>query len=166
VDQRAWRIALTAGPENNLSFAGIEVANDIEPERMARNLADRDIAVETDDDTLAAERGVTQLEFYHCNPRHHTLALSPIKADRRTRHFLLQAESFDDVGFALDGAQASGAKVSATLDRHTNDHMISFYALTPAGFEVEYGFGARTVDGETWVDALYHRPSNSGDKRL
>jgi 3,4-dihydroxy-9,10-secoandrosta-1,3,5(10)-triene-9,17-dione 4,5-dioxygenase len=41
--------------------------------------------------------------------------------------------------------------VSATLGRHANDLMVSFYARTPGGFDVEYGTDGRRVDDATWV---------------
>ncbi|MEQ9317284.1 hypothetical protein [Parvibaculum sp.] len=43
-----------------------------------------------------------------------------------------------------------GVTLRSTLDRHTNDHMVSFYMATPSGFEVEFGTGARTVDDKDW----------------
>lgn len=107
----------------------------------------------------------TQLEFYHCNPRHHTLALVPLRRPRRIFHFMVQAQSVDDVGFALDRAMAAGSRITSTLGRHTNDHMLSFYAGTPGGIEVEFGCGARTVDDATWIVELHHRPSIWGHKR-
>ena len=106
-----------------------------------------------------------EMEFYHCNPRHHTLALVPVPAPKRLHHFMLQVNTLDEVGFALERAQAAGVPITATLGRHTNDHMISFYARTPSGFEVEYGFGARTVDETTWRVARHDAPSSWGHKR-
>lgn len=111
------------------------------------------------------DAGQIELEFYHCNARHHTLALLPFRPARRLRHFMLQSLTLDDVGFTLDRVMADGAKLTATLGRHTNDHMISFYALTPPGIEIEFGFGARTVDDATWQTALHHSPSIWGHKR-
>jgi biphenyl-2,3-diol 1,2-dioxygenase len=90
------------------------------------------------------------LTFLHCNPRHHTLAFGEIPARKRLMHFMLQAKSIDDVGSTLYLAQDRGIPISGSLGRHTNDHMVSFYMRSPSGFEVEYGFGARTVDDETW----------------
>jgi biphenyl-2,3-diol 1,2-dioxygenase len=109
--------------------------------------------------------GQTELEFYHCNPRPHTLALVPARRPRRLFHFMVQVADIDDVGFALDRVLASGAKLTATLGRHTNDHMVSFYAATPGGIEVEYGCGARTIDDTVWRVALHHKPSMWGHKR-
>jgi 2,3-dihydroxybiphenyl 1,2-dioxygenase len=107
-----------------------------------------------------------ELEFYHCNPRHHTLALVPVPAPKRLHHFMLQVNTLDEVGFALERAEAAGVPITATLGRHTNDHMVSFYARTPSGFEVEYGFGARIVDDATWRVARHDAPSSWGHKRL
>ena len=106
-----------------------------------------------------------ELEFYHCNPRHHTLALVPAPAPKKLHHFMLQVNSIDEVGFAMERAQAAGVPITASLGRHTNDYMISFYARTPSGFEVEYGFGARTVDDATWRVARHDAPSSWGHKR-
>jgi 2,3-dihydroxybiphenyl 1,2-dioxygenase len=105
------------------------------------------------------------MEFYHCNPRHHTLAIIPVAARRRLHHFMLQVPTLDAVGFALERAEAAAAPITATLGRHTNDRMISFYARTPAGFEVEYGFGAIEIDDTTWRVGRHDKPSSWGHKR-
>jgi 2,3-dihydroxybiphenyl 1,2-dioxygenase len=106
------------------------------------------------------------MEFFHCNPRHHTVALVPMAAPKRMHHFMLQAGSIDDVGFALERAEAAKVPITSTLGRHTNDQMISFYARTPSGFEVEFGFGARTVDDATWRIARHDKPSSWGHKHV
>jgi biphenyl-2,3-diol 1,2-dioxygenase len=113
---------------------------------------------------LGPDRSI-DLEFYHCNPRHHSLALVPIPAPKRLFHFMLQVASLDEVGFALERAEAAGVAITATLGRHTNDHMVSFYARTPSGFEVEYGCGARTVDDATWRVVRHDATSSWGHKR-
>jgi extradiol dioxygenase len=48
---------------------------------------------------------------------------------------------------------------SNLLGRHSNDRMISFYAETPSGFNLEFGSGAITITPETWVVRHYDRPS-------
>ncbi|MDB5483323.1 MAG: 2,3-dihydroxybiphenyl 1,2-dioxygenase [Caulobacteraceae bacterium] len=106
-----------------------------------------------------------EMEFFHCNPRHHTLALIPFAAPRRLHHFMIQAFTLDAVGFALERAQAAGTLIAATLGRHTNDHMVSFYARTPSGFEVEFGFGAQEVDDATWRVTRHDKPSSWGHRR-
>ena len=105
------------------------------------------------------------MEFFHCNARHHTLALIPAPMPKRLHHFMLQVPSIDSVGFALERAEAAGAPITATLGRHTNDQMVSFYARTPGGFEVEFGYGALEVDDATWRVARHDKPSSWGHKR-
>ena len=51
---------------------------------------------------------------------------------------MLQLESLDDVGAAYYQCQDREIPISATLGRHTNDHMVSFYMVSPSGFEIEY----------------------------
>ena len=106
-----------------------------------------------------------EMEFFHCNPRHHTLALIPLPAPKRMHHFMLQANAMDDVGFALERAEAAKVPITSSLGRHTNDQMISFYARTPSDFEVEFGYGARVVDDATWRVSRYDAPSTWGHKR-
>jgi 2,3-dihydroxybiphenyl 1,2-dioxygenase len=105
------------------------------------------------------------MEFFHCNPRHHTLALMPVPLTKRLHHFMVQVPELDAVGFALERATAAGATITASLGRHTNDQMVSFYSRTPAGFEVEFGQGAIEVDEATWRVSRHDRPSSWGHKR-
>lgn len=104
------------------------------------------------------------LHFLYCNPRHHTLAFAEAPASKRLQHFMLQVPSIDDVGFALDRAKQQEVPITMTLGRHTNDQMISFYAKTPSGFEVEYGAGAVSVD-ESWTAVRHDRISVWGHHR-
>ena len=106
-----------------------------------------------------------EMEFYHCNPRHHTLALMPIPMPKRLHHFMIQVPTLDAVGFALERATAAAAAITASLGRHTNDQMVSFYSRTPAGFEVEFGQGAIEVDDATWRVGRHDKPSTWGHKR-
>ena len=97
-----------------------------------------------------------QLAFFHCNPRHHTIAFfARPNPPKRLNHFMLQVQSMDDVGSTYDLCQDQGTPIARTLGRHTNDHMVSFYMQSPSGFEIEYGWGARVVDDSTW-QVQYH----------
>lgn len=107
-----------------------------------------------------------RLAFFHCNPRHHTLAFYAMpQPPKRLNHFMLQVKSLDDVGATYYLCQDQGVPITRNLGRHTNDHMVSFYLRSPSGFEVEYGWGARVVDDNTWQVQLHtsgsmwgHRP--------
>jgi 2,3-dihydroxybiphenyl 1,2-dioxygenase len=90
------------------------------------------------------------LTFMHCNPRHHSIAFGELPAQKRLHHFMLQVNTVDDVCSTMYLCQDRGVPIAATLGRHTNDHMVSFYLRTPSGFEIEYGYGARTVDDAIW----------------
>ena len=91
------------------------------------------------------------MRFLGCNPRHHSLALAPFPAPAGIVHLMVEVASLDDVGRAMDRCTRRGAPVSATLGRHANDEMVSFYVRTPGGFDIEYGTDGRLVDDATWV---------------
>jgi biphenyl-2,3-diol 1,2-dioxygenase len=105
------------------------------------------------------------LEFYHCNPRHHTLALAPMPAPKRIHHFMVEMASLDDVGFAMDRLGRLGVKQTMTLGKHTNDQMVSFYAATPSGFEVEVGTAGIAVHDDVWRVTHHEAISMWGHKR-
>jgi 3,4-dihydroxy-9,10-secoandrosta-1,3,5(10)-triene-9,17-dione 4,5-dioxygenase len=91
------------------------------------------------------------LRFFGCNPRHHSLAFLPMPTPSGIVHLMVEVENTDDVGLCLDRAERRGVKMSATLGRHVNDLMLSFYMKTPGGFDVEFGCEGRTVDDEAWI---------------
>ncbi len=88
-----------------------------------------------------------RIDFMHCaNGRHHSLALFEGEVPSGCVHLMVEVTSIDAVGHAHDRMLASGARPMATIGRHTNDHMISFYVETPGGFALEYGCGGKVVD--------------------
>jgi 3,4-dihydroxy-9,10-secoandrosta-1,3,5(10)-triene-9,17-dione 4,5-dioxygenase len=92
------------------------------------------------------------LYFMHAdNPRHHSLGLFEAPHPAGLVHMMVQVTSLDDVGRALDRVQAAGLHVSSKLGKHSNDEMVSFYVLSPGGFDIEYGWGAIEPDWTTHV---------------
>jgi 3,4-dihydroxy-9,10-secoandrosta-1,3,5(10)-triene-9,17-dione 4,5-dioxygenase len=91
------------------------------------------------------------MRFLGCNPRHHSLALAPFPAPAGIVHLMIEVAALDDVGRAMDRCARRGARMSATLGRHANDLMVSFYVATPGGFDIEYGTDGRLVDDATWM---------------
>jgi len=87
--------------------------------------------------------------FLHLNPRHHSLAFIQT-GKNAVHHIMMELFSFDDVGQGYDLALGEKGRVSVTLGRHTSDFITSFYSFTPSGFMVEYGWGARSIDVDTW----------------
>jgi 3,4-dihydroxy-9,10-secoandrosta-1,3,5(10)-triene-9,17-dione 4,5-dioxygenase len=91
------------------------------------------------------------LRFLGCNPRHHSLAFLPMPNPSRCVHIMLEVAKLDDVGRALERVRKHKVPLSATLGRHMNDQMVSFYVKSPGGFDVEYGTEGLTVDDAKWV---------------
>jgi 2,3-dihydroxybiphenyl 1,2-dioxygenase len=102
------------------------------------------------------------ITFLHANPRHHTVAFAAAPMPKHIHHFMLEVVAMDDVGHAYDRALKAGVPIARTLGRHPNDHMFSFYAQTPSGFEVEFGWGGRKVDDTNWQVGHYDRMSTWG----
>ena len=67
------------------------------------------------------------LRFLGCNPRHHILAFLPMPNPSKCVHIMLEVDKLDDVGRALERVRKHKAPLSATLGRHMNDQMVSFY---------------------------------------
>jgi 2,3-dihydroxybiphenyl 1,2-dioxygenase len=88
--------------------------------------------------------------FFHVNPRHHSFAM--VETGKNTiHHLMMELYMLDDVGQAYDLALGEDGRIATTLGRHTNDLMTSFYANTPSGFFVEYGWGGRSIDPANWT---------------
>lgn len=91
------------------------------------------------------------MNFLSPNRRHHSLGLYPGALPPGIVHFMVEVERLDDVGFCLDRMNKAGIPIASSLGRHSNDHMVSFYAQAPGGFQVEYGWDGLIVDPATWT---------------
>jgi len=107
----------------------------------------------------------SKMVFMHVNPRHHSMALGSSFGQRRLGHWMMQANTIDDVGFTYDLVQQKNVPIRTALGRHMNDHMLSFYMASPSGFAVEFGADGREVDDSTWVVQLHHVGSFWGHQR-
>ncbi len=74
-----------------------------------------------------------EVRFFHCNARHHTVALAraPFELPQALHHVMFETNSRDDVGAAFDRAWAADLPIPNGLGRHDNDGMFSFYLQTP-----------------------------------
>ncbi len=103
-----------------------------------------------------APQGIVRLAFLHCNPRHHSIAfIEAPAAPKRLNHVMFECNSLNDVGTGRDLCLAKGVPIVIDLGCHMNDRMVSFYLGTPSGFALEYGWGARMIDGATWQEERY-----------
>lgn len=94
------------------------------------------------------EYGPVRVRFMGVNERHHSLALCPAPHGGAPGlvHIMVEVDTLDAVGQALDRVIADGFSVSSTLGRHTNDKMISFYVRAPGGWDIEFGTEGMKVD--------------------
>lgn len=90
------------------------------------------------------------LQFLRCNPRHHSLAMLDFGVGNVLQHLMVEMETIDDVGKALDRAKRLGFPVVSALGRHRNDGTLSFYMRSPGTVDVEIGCEGKILD-ETWV---------------
>jgi 2,3-dihydroxybiphenyl 1,2-dioxygenase len=104
--------------------------------------------------------------FLHCNARHHSLAIMNLCMGRQSgafNHLMLEAQSIDDVGYAYDVVRDQQIPLLMEMGKHTNDHMQSFYILTPGNYGIEYGYGGRLID-ESWQVRRYDQPMLYGHR--
>ncbi|OBK95258.1 2,3-dihydroxybiphenyl 1,2-dioxygenase [Mycobacterium asiaticum] len=100
------------------------------------------------------EFGPIRVRFLGINERHHSLAICPAmhQRDPGLVHVMVEVDTLDAVGQALDRVNAEGIQLSSTLGRHTNDKMVSFYVRTPGDWDIELGTDGLRVD-ETYYTA-------------
>ncbi|OBI51449.1 biphenyl-2,3-diol 1,2-dioxygenase [Mycobacterium sp. E787] len=103
---------------------------------------------------LPKEFGPVRVRFLGINERHHSMAIVPAmhQRDPRLVHIMVEVDSLDAVGQALDRVNAEGFQLSSTLGRHTNDKMVSFYVRAPGDWDIEFGTDGMRVD-ETYYTA-------------
>ncbi len=108
-----------------------------------------------------------RIYFLHCGAgRQHSLAYAEIAASTGCIHLMVEVDSVDEVGRALDRIDQKGVRLVTTLGRHVNDDMISFYMMTPSGFQMEYGAGGSVKDWSTYKVFESTRGSHWGHKYL
>ncbi len=84
------------------------------------------------------------------NPRHHSLALYNFPVPSGCVHVMAEVSSLDEVGCALDRVTKAGVPLLASLGRHENDEMVSFYAIGPGGIAFEFGYDGKTIDPQSY----------------
>jgi 3,4-dihydroxy-9,10-secoandrosta-1,3,5(10)-triene-9,17-dione 4,5-dioxygenase len=94
------------------------------------------------------EFGPIRVRFLGINERHHSLAICPATNQEKPGlvHVMVEVDSLDAVGQALDRVNAEGFQLSSTLGRHTNDKMVSFYVRAPGDWDIEFGTDGMRVD--------------------
>lgn len=117
--------------------------------------------------TLAEGVPPIRVYFLHCAAgRQHSLAFAELTDPTGCNHLMVEVDSVDEVGRALDRVEQNGVKLTLTLGRHVNDDMISFYMKTPGGFQMEYGTGGSVKDWSDYKVFESTRGSHWGHKFL
>ncbi|MGE3771936.1 MAG: VOC family protein [Gammaproteobacteria bacterium] len=90
--------------------------------------------------------------FLHTNPRHHSIAYAQLPGafPKHLHHFMLEARRIEDVGRAYDRVRHAGVPIERQIGQHPNDRVVSFYAVTPSGFALEFGTGGVRVEDPDW----------------
>ncbi len=99
------------------------------------------------------EVGPVRVRFLGLNQRHHSLAICPTMTlrDPGLVHVMVEVDSLDAVGQALDRVNKDGFQLSSTLGRHTNDKMVSFYVRAPGDWDIEFGTEGMRVDESNYT---------------
>lgn len=121
------------------------------------------------DETISGVK--LKIRFMRVNQRHHSVAiaavnrlpLNPIRT--RIQHLNIQVAGLDDMTASYQRVKGLGFHMALDVGQHTNDRELSYYAMTPSGFEWEVGWNPVVVDEKTWEPTTYqgisiwgHRP--------
>jgi 2,3-dihydroxybiphenyl 1,2-dioxygenase len=102
-----------------------------------------------------------KIRFLRVNERHHSVAiaavnrlpLNPIRT--RVQHVNVQVADLDDMTGSYQRVRELGFCMALAVGQHTNDKELSYYAVTPSGFEWEVGWNPIVIDEETWEPSTY-----------
>lgn len=112
-----------------------------------------------------------KIRFLRVNNRHHSVAIAavnrlPINPIRtRVQHLNIQVADLDDMTASYQRVKELGFHMALAVGQHTNDRELSYYAMTPSGFEWEVGWNPIVVDEKTWEPATYQGISIWGHTR-
>lgn len=102
-----------------------------------------------------------KIRFLRVNERHHSLAIAavqrlPINPIRsRIQHLNIQVADLDDMTASYQRVKELGFPMALGVGQHTNDRELSYYAMTPSGFEWEVGWNPIVVNETTWEPTTY-----------
>jgi len=111
------------------------------------------------DETIS--RVKLKIRFLRVNQRHHSVAIAavnrlPVNPIRtRVQHVNIQVADLDDMTGSYQRVKELGFHMALAVGQHTNDKELSYYAMTPSGFEWEVGWNPIVVDEKTWEPTTY-----------
>ncbi len=119
-----------------------------------------------------------KIRFLRVNERHHSVAIASVNAlpinpiRTRVQHVNVQVATLDDMVASYQRVKQLGFDMALSVGQHTNDKELSYYAMTPSGFEWEVGWNPIVVDESTWQPTTHqgisiwgHTPEGQTDHR-
>ena len=104
---------------------------------------------------------VMDFAFLRLNERHHSIAIASTRGKRMNpirasvHHFAIEAARFEDVVGAYRRCRKQGWEIANAIGQHPNDKEMSFYVVTPSGFEMELGFDQMRVEEAHWQPSVH-----------
>jgi 2,3-dihydroxybiphenyl 1,2-dioxygenase len=111
------------------------------------------------DETISGMK--LKIRFLRVNQRHHSVAIAavnrlPVNPIRtRVQHLNIQVADLDDMTTSYQRVKELGFHMALAVGQHTNDKELSYYAMTPSGFEWEVGWNPIVVDEKTWEPSTH-----------
>ncbi len=111
------------------------------------------------DETMSGLK--VKIRFLRVNERHHSVAIAavnrlPINPIRtQVQHLNIQVADLDDLTASYQRVRELGFEMALGVGQHTNDKELSYYAVTPSGFDWEVGWNPIVVDEKTWEPTTY-----------
>lgn len=102
-----------------------------------------------------------KIRFLRVNERHHSIAVANVRGLKmnpirtRIQHLNIQVAELDDMIRSFERVRQLGFGMALAVGQHTNDRELSYYALTPSGFEWEVGWNPFTIDEDTWEPSTH-----------
>lgn len=95
-----------------------------------------------------------KIRFLRVNERHHSVAVANVHGLRidpirtKVQHVNIQAATLDDMVGSYQRVRELGFEMAWSIGQHTNDKELSFYCVTPSGFELEVGWNPIVITPE------------------
>lgn len=105
-----------------------------------------------------------KIRFLRTDGRHHSVAIAninglPIDPVRTSiQHMNIQVATLEDMLASFERVRHQGFTMVWSVGQHTNDRELSYYAMTPSGFQLEVGWNPLVVTPElesTWEPSTY-----------
>ncbi|MCA1004838.1 VOC family protein [Rhodococcus hoagii] len=111
------------------------------------------------DETISGAK--LKIRFLRVDARHHSVAIAAVRGLRvdpirtRIQHLNIQVAELDDMTSSYQRVRELGFGLALGVGQHTNDRELSYYAVSPSGFEWEVGWNPLVVDESTWEPATH-----------